>query len=118
VFELLLEACEDALDPPVIWLLVAWLLIDGVSKVDCLILLLVILLNMVDEADILADMDWLLLSGTTFSGDWAVLLVAFGCDIKLDAFCEMADRAPAAILALAWAFEAIVFAFLNWLDGK
>lgn len=44
--------------------------------------------------------------------------VAFGVDISDEAFCEMADRAPAAILALAWALEAIVFAFLNWLDGK
>ena len=41
-----------------------------------------------------------------------------GVEISEDAFCEIADNAPAAMLALAWALEAIVFAFLNWLDGK
>jgi hypothetical protein len=41
-----------------------------------------------------------------------------GVEMRDEAFCEIADKAPAAILALAWALEAIVVAFLNWLDGK
>ena len=49
---------------------------------------------------------------------WFVLFEGWEEEITDDAFCEIAENAEAAKLALAWALEAIVVAFLNWLDGK
>ena len=106
--------------------------VDTESNEDCLfplLLLLVIFVNIEVEADNLADIEFVLVLLLAELAEWVldvIVVAAAGCgccccvgvEISEDAFCEIADNAPAAMLALAWALEAIVFAFLNWLDGK
>ncbi len=141
VFELLLDAVDEL---PLFGLFVGLFVVFGTwvdteSNEDCLfplllLLLLVIFVNIEVEADNLADIELVLLLLAELA-EWvldvivvvaAAATAAGGCcccccvgvEISEDAFCEIADNAPAAMFALAWALEAIVFAFLNWLDGK
>ena len=132
VFELLLDAVDEL---PLFGLFVVFVFgtwVDTESNEDCLfplLLLLVIFVNIEVEADNLADIEFELVLLLAELAEWVldvIVVAAAGCgccccvgvEISEDAFCEIADNAPAAMLALAWALEAIVFAFLNWLDGK
>ena len=133
VFELLLDAVDEL---PLFGLFVVFVFgtwVDTESNEDCLfplllLLLLVIFVKIEVEADNLADIELLLLLLLAELAEWVLDVIAVaagggccccvGVEISEDAFCEIADNAPAAMLALAWALEAIVFAFLNWLDGK
>ena len=132
VFELLLDAVDEL---PLFGLFVVFVFgtwVDTESNEDCLfplLLLLVIFVNIEVEADNLADIEFVLVVLLAELAEWVldvIVVAAAGCgccccvgvEISEDAFCEIADNAPAAMLALAWALEAIVFAFLNWLDGK
>lgn len=130
VFELLLDAVDEL---PLFGLFVVFVFgtwVDTESNEDCLfplLLLLVIFVNIEVEADNLADIEFVLVLLLAELAEWVldvIVVAAGGCcccvgvEISEDAFCEIADNAPAAMLALAWALEAIVFAFLNWLDGK
>ena len=132
VFELLLDAVDEL---PLFGLFVVFVFgtwVDTESNEDCLfplLLLLVIFVNIEVEADNLADIEFVLVLLLAELAEWVldvIVVAAAGCgccccvgvEISEDAFCEIADNAPAAMLALAWALEAIVFAFLNWLDGK